>query len=381
MLLALAVLAAAAVTSRPPTPATAQPWQVSAPSGPEAPTSTPTPPEAVSAPASTRPSADSESQVITIAFGGDVHGEKQIRRALERGQQPLAGMAPALSAADLTIVNLETAVGDGGQPADKQHTFLAPRPLLGALRSVGVDVVSLANNHSLDYGWRTLRGGLRWLSEAGLAAVGAGENAAEAYAPHVVDVRGRRIAVVGLTRVIPNRQWAAGTDRPGLASGYDLRSATAAVRAAKAVAHHVVVIVHWGAELADCPDENQVTLARALQEAGADVVAGHHPHVLQGIDHGSRRLIAYSLGNLLWYSTGELTRLSGVLSVTLGPEGVVAWQLHPAVVDPSGSPLPAGEEDAKRARERLALLPGHPTCLPPAPSPAPIAPAGETSTP
>ncbi|MDQ3932170.1 MAG: CapA family protein [Actinomycetota bacterium] len=322
----------------------------------------------------------SEPQAITIAFGGDVHGEKQIRRALETGQQPLAGMAAVLSAADLAIVNLETAVGDGGQPVDKQHTFLAPRALLGALRAAGVDVVSLANNHSLDYSWPTLRVGLRWLAEGGLAAVGAGENAVEAYAPHVVEVRGRRLAVLGLTRVIPRRQWAARTDRPGLASGYDLRTAVAAVRAATAVADHVVVVVHWGTELADCPDENQVILAKALQEAGAAVVVGHHPHVLQGIDHGSRRLIAYSLGNLLWYSTGPLTRLSGVLTVTLRPEGVVAWHLHPAVVEPSGSPLPAGEEDAKRARERLALLPDHPACLPPASSPTTNVPDGGSSS-
>ncbi|MDP8927750.1 MAG: CapA family protein, partial [Actinomycetota bacterium] len=364
VLLALAVLLGmAAVSPRPSTPATVEQGQVASPSDLEAPLAPLTPSEVPTSPAITRPSTGSASHAISIAFGGDVHGEKQIRRALEAGRQPLAALAPVLSAADLAIVNLETAVGDGGQAADKQHTFLAPRALLAALGGAGVDVVSLANNHSLDYGWTTLRSGLHWLAEAGLAAVGAGENAAEAYAPHVVEVRGRRVAVVGLTRVIPRREWAAGNDRPGVASGYDLRTATAAVRAATAVADHVVVVVHWGAELANCPDDKQVTLGRALQEAGADVVVGHHPHVLQGIDHESGRLIAYSLGNLLWYSTGPATRLSGVLSVTLGPEGVVGWQFHPAIVDPSGAPLLAGVEDDSRAHERLTLLPAHPACL------------------
>lgn len=325
-----------------------------------------TPDATVAAP---RPAAASEPHAITIAFGGDVHGEKQIRRALEAGEQPLAGVAPVLAAADLAIVNLETALGDGGLPADKQHTFLAPRTLLVAMREAGVDVVSLANNHSLDYGWATLRSGLAWLDDAGLAAVGVGEDAASAYAPHVVELRGARVAVVGLTRVIPHRQWAAGRDRPGLASGYDLKGAAAAVRAATAAAEHVIVTVHWGTEHEDCPDGDQLTLARVLHDAGADVVVGHHPHVLQGVDHGPRGLTAYSLGNLLWYSTGPVTGLSGVLTVTLGTEGVHGWQFHPAVVTARGSPLPAGEDDGKRARERLELLPGHPACLHPTASP------------
>lgn len=369
MLLTLAVLGAAVASSRAPTRATAEQRSATTPPSPDAPTTTITPAGATAAPAIIHLPARSDPYPITIAFAGDVHGEKQIRRALEAGKQPLAQMAPVLSAADLAIVNLETAVGDGGQAADKQHTFLAPRALLAALRDAGVDVVSLANNHSLDYGWPTLRSGLAWVGEAGLAAVGVGEDAAKAYAPHVVEVRGRRVAVVGLTRVIPRRQWAAGAARPGLASGYDLPTAAAAVRAGAAAADHVVVVVHWGTELANCPDHHQVTLARALHEAGADVVVGHHPHVLQGVDHGLHGLTAYSLGNLLWYSTGPVTGLSGVLSVTLGPEGVGGWQLHPAVVDTSGAPLPAGEEDTKRVRERLKLLPVHPACLRPTPSP------------
>lgn len=351
------------ISSRPPVHATAEQRSAPFPTGPGSPTPTPTTAGAILSPV--RSPAASEPYPVTIAFAGDVHGEKQIRRALEAGEQPLAAMAPVLSAADLTVVNLETAVGDGVQAADKQHTFLAPRALLAALRDAGVDAVTVANNHSLDYGWATLRRGLRWVREAGLAAVGAGENAAEAYAPHVFEVRGRRVAVVGLTRVLPRRYWAAGGERPGLASGYDSGAAAGAVRAAAAVADHVAVVVHWGMELADCPDENQLTLARALHEAGADVVVGHHPHVLQAVDHRSRRLTAYSLGNFLWYSSRPLTRLSGVLTVSLDSDGLAGWQFHPAVVSPSGAPLPAGEEDASRARQRLTLLPDHPACLRP----------------
>jgi poly-gamma-glutamate capsule biosynthesis protein CapA/YwtB (metallophosphatase superfamily) len=301
---------------------------------------------------------------VVVAFAGDVHAELQIARTLHDGGNPLEAMAPVFARADVTVVNLETAVGTGGEPAVKAYTFLAPPTLWSALASAGVDVVSLANNHSLDFGAGLLPSMLEESRRHGVQPVGAGMDAAEAYAPAIFDVGGRRVAVVGLTRVIPRVEWAATSTRPGLASAYDDSVAVAAVERAAEQADHVVVTIHWGREGADCVDEHQKRLGDRLVAAGADVVAGHHPHVLQAIVAKGPSMIAYSLGNFVWYTQGPVGRLTGVLLVTLDDGGVAGWELSPAVIGPSGSPAPAVGADAAAIEERVRRLSDSPAPCP-----------------
>jgi hypothetical protein len=298
---------------------------------------------------------------VTIAFTGDVHGERQIGEAIERGDDPLAAIAPVLGSADLTVVNVETAVGTIPDPdeeaeaeADKSYTFLSSPALWNVLAGAGVDVVNLANNHSLDFGTDVLTGMLDASRAAGLTPVGAGVDATEAYAPAVFTIGGQRIAVVGLTRVIPRPDWAAGDGHPGLASAYVDEWAADAVRRASLEADHVVVTIHWGQEGADCPDEDQLRLSEVLLDAGAAVVAGHHPHVLQAVVQHDAGLVAYSLGNFLWYTQGPVGRLTGVLTVSLDRHGVADWDLVPAIIGPDGSPEPVTGEEADAALSRLA---------------------------
>jgi poly-gamma-glutamate capsule biosynthesis protein CapA/YwtB (metallophosphatase superfamily) len=284
---------------------------------------------------------------VTLAFGGDVHGERQIASALAAGEDLLGEVAPFLSGADLAMVNLETPVGSSGTAAAKTYTFQAPRVLLSALAGAGVDVVSVANNHTLDQGLAGLRETLVNTGSAGLVSVGAGETATAAYAPAVFDLRGIRVAVVGLSRVFPRPDWAATDERPGLASGYDTARAVDAVRAARDVADHVVVLVHWGTERAACPDTSQVDLAEALHAAGARVVVGAHPHVWQGLARPrADQLTAFSLGNFVWYAGSEDTGRTGVLTVTLDRQGVTDVAVHPFRVAPDGAPRATTDADA-----------------------------------
>lgn len=374
LLAAAALTLLAVVPRRGPAPLDAA---VAAPTASPAPTATPVPtaPSPTDAPAPTAappqpsegvggpaPAASTTTPPATVvlAFAGDSHGERQIGAALLRGDDPLAAIAPVLSAADVAVVNLETAVGSRGTAGDKSYTFQAPPVLLDALRASGVDVVSVANNHSLDFGVEAL---LETVAEArarDVAPIGAGRDEREAYAAHVVDVRGTRIAFVGLTRVIPEPEWAATADRPGLASAYTVTRAAEAIRSAAATADHVVAVLHWGQERADCPDEHQVRLATALHDAGATVVVGAHPHVWQGVAApAAGRLTAFSLGNFLWYASGEVSGLTAVLTVELGPEGVTGWELTPAVIGPDGGPVPVTGELADRLRHRAdRLVPG-----------------------
>ncbi|MBW3621023.1 MAG: CapA family protein [Actinobacteria bacterium] len=285
---------------------------------------------------------------VTLAFVGDVHGEQQIATALAAGTDLLDEAAAVLSAADLAIVNLETPVGTAGTAAAKSYSFQAPPALVTALAGAGVDVVSVANNHALDRGVVGLRETLALARAAGLATVGGGDDAAAAYAPARFEVGGLRIAVVGLSRVLPAASWAAGVDTPGLASAYDTSRAVDAVRAARAGADHVVVVVHWGSERSACPDTTQVDLAEALHAAGARVVVGAHPHRVQGIARPAPgQLTAFSLGNFLWYAAGEESGRTGVLTVTLDRAGVVDAGVAPFRIGPDGAPRATTDADAE----------------------------------
>jgi poly-gamma-glutamate capsule biosynthesis protein CapA/YwtB (metallophosphatase superfamily) len=292
---------------------------------------------------------------ITIAFGGDVNGEPPILQQLLAGAPIFDDLATVFEPADLAMVNLETAVGTAGSPADKQFTFQAPEELVVGLRDAGVDVVSLANNHALDYGPEAMLETIELAEAAGLQVVGAGVDAAAAYAPALVDIRGVRIAVVGLTRVYPVVEWAATEDRPGMANAYDEDAAVAAVEAAAEQADRVVVMIHWGRELAQCPADHQLSLADRLTAAGADVVAGHHPHVLQGIEEINGGTVAFSLGNLVFPSFREETRATGLLVATL-TEDATAHELVPARIDDRGSPRLLEGDAATAALARVDSL-------------------------
>lgn len=299
---------------------------------------------------------------VRVAATGDVHGERHIGTAAQAGVNPLRNLAPVFADADVSIINLETAVGVLGAPEPKTYTFQAPPELLDRVAESGVDVVSLANNHALDYGVTALFETIDNARARGLAVVGAGRDAAEAYAPAIIDVDGVRVGVVGLSRVL-SPHWHAGPNRPGIASAYDDGAAVAAVRAAAEAAEVVVVAIHWGAEYTDCPDPHQRRLARLLVDAGADVIAGHHPHVLQGID--TRRddaVVAMSLGNTVWYHDRPPSNLTGVLVADVTPSTVDA-RLVPAVIARDGTPGLVDGDAARVILDRVAARrPGGPVC-------------------
>jgi Bacterial capsule synthesis protein PGA_cap len=194
---------------------------------------------------------------VTLAFGGDIHFESPIAERLASSPASvLAPIARVLRRADLAMVNLETAVTDRGAPEPKEFTFRAPESAFAAIRSGGVDVVTVANNHGMDYGVVGMRETLESARRARLPLVGAGANAAQAYAPMRRTVHGQRIAIIGATQVLDDhliRSWTVGPRKPGLASAKQEARLLRAVRAARATSDTVVVYVHWGKELTSCP--------------------------------------------------------------------------------------------------------------------------------
>ncbi len=303
------------------------------------------------------PSPTPRPQAVTIAFGGDVHFEGLSASALTGG---LTAITPLLSAADVTMVNLETAITDRGIRQPKDFTFRAPATAFAALRAAGVDVVTEANNHGVDYGVVGLRDSIAAARAAHFPVVGVGLDADAAYAPWRVTVKGQRLAFFGATHVLDDAlrsSWTAGVGQPGLASAYEEARLLRAVRTARRDADTVVVYLHWGAERHGCPIPRQHDIARKLAAAGADIVVGSHAHVLLGAGMLGRTLVSYGLGNFVFYARGGLGAQTGVFTVTVTGRHVDRYAWAPAVIA-RGVPVPLSGTAADAAQRRWTALRG-----------------------
>ena len=289
---------------------------------------------AVAAPGRREPVGILAVRPLRLAAVGDVKFD---------GSDPWTGADEVLRAADIATANLETAVSLGGSPvADKEYTFRgSPRALHSMASTAGVDVVSLANNHALDYGREAFLDTIRHARAAGLATVGGGGNLAGARRPALVEAGGLRIAFLGYSDVNPYG-FLASESAPGTAQAVEEWIA-ADVRRARRAADLVVVWFHWGIELHAEPIESQERFAAAALNAGAKVVLGAHPHVLGPVSTPrARSLVAWSLGNFVFPSFREETVRTGILLVRLDARGVRGHDLLPYRIE-GFRPLPLNE--------------------------------------
>lgn len=280
-----------------------------------------------------------------MAFAGDVHFAE--RTATRLAADPATAFGPSaavLSAADLTMVNLETAIAVGGAAQNKSFTFEAPPSAFTALKDAGVDVATMANNHGADYGSRGLGQTLTAISASQFPVVGIGANADAAYAAYYKTVNGVRVAILAATQVQDETlaNFTATASSPGVASAFT-EQFLAGVRAAKARADVVVVYVHWGTEYSSCPNPLQQSLAASLSAAGATAVVGTHAHVLQGAGwRPDGTYVAYGLGNYYWWrSFGNDQDDNGVLTLTVRPGKVVSAAFSPSQLNSQGIGEPA----------------------------------------
>ncbi len=296
---------------------------------------------------------------VTLAFAGDVHFQLNAAGLLDdpRGLGPISR---ALSDADVTMVNLESAITERGtwdpkdleKPADR-YWFRAPPRALDVLADAGVDVVTMANNHGVDLGAIGLHDTLRAAAHAPLAVVGVGRDRAHAFAPHRVRVHGTDLAFLaadGSQLESSSSTWTAGRRTPGLAAAREPRPRVLlhAVRRADREVDVVVVYLHWGREQQACPTPRQHTTARALVAAGADVIVGSHAHVLLGSGWQQDTYVNYGLGNFVWYH--DKSPETGVLRLRLEDGKVVSDQWTPArIATLGGRPLPLSGAARHRA--------------------------------
>lgn len=279
---------------------------------------------------------------VELEAVGDITFGEQVGPSIARygAAYPWRYVAPTLRHADITVGNLETSVSKRGAAAVKEYTFRGVPSALKPLHTLaGFDVLTLANNHTVDYGKDALLDTVRAVHAAGILSIGAGATSFQARRPAILVEGGLRVALLGYSDVNP-LGFSATSSSPGTAKA-DVATIDADVRAARRRADVVVCFFHWGTELHADPDSRQGMLADACVRSGASVVLGAHPHVLGAVIRPTARtLVAWTLGNFVFPSSG-ITARTGILRVELGASGVSGYRMLPVVID-GFQPRPVG---------------------------------------
>jgi poly-gamma-glutamate capsule biosynthesis protein CapA/YwtB (metallophosphatase superfamily) len=260
-----------------------------------------------------------QHQLITIAAVGDMMlgGSAQSTMEQQGYDYPFATTRHILEAAHLTIGNLETPLTNQGAPiTEKQFLFRnPPEKVAPALKRAGFDIVSLANNHTLDYGAQGLHDTLQALEQNAIRHHGAGINSTEARKPAIFELpNGQKAGFLAYSCTFPEEFWAT-SNGAGTAFCHEQHVRADVAKLAEQRTDIIVVSFHWGAERAKELRPYQPLLAHAAIDAGADLVIGHHPHILQGVEHYRAGLILYSLGNFTFGSRTLQARTSVVANI------------------------------------------------------------------
>lgn len=240
---------------------------------------------------------------------------------------PFAAVSERLQQADIIIGNLEAPLTSSGEEfLGKKFRFRVDPSAVEAIRESGFTHLALANNHILDYGSTGLQQTIKTLDAAGVAHFGAGADLDAARRSWITEIKGVKIAFLSYSLVYPEEFFAT-KGRAGTAPGYPPYY-TEDIKLARSTADYVVVSFHWGEEGAKFPKPYQQTTARKAIDAGADVVLGHHPHVLQGVEYYGRGVIFYSLGNFTFGSMSRNSASSMIARITLD-DGVKEVEVIP----------------------------------------------------
>jgi len=272
-----------------------------------------------------------DSEEIVLRFAGDLllvnHYESAVGLDVSRGFREF----DLLSTADIGMVNLESPVTLRGTRMEKPFTFRMHPRFLPALNDAGIDIVNLANNHIYDFDSTGLFDTIFYLDSVGMQYVGAGRNFDDAHRPVLAEIKGKRIAFFGYYK--GGEAPAAGETEPGVASR-ELELIQDDIRMARNrdSVDYVIVNLHWGNEKETIPKVEHVEFARQLIDMGVDVIVGHHPHVLQGVEYYQGGIIAYSLGNFIFGGNSRHTYDTAILEISI-KNNLLSYGLLPVRID------------------------------------------------
>ncbi|MGA3159961.1 MAG: CapA family protein [Terracidiphilus sp.] len=271
---------------------------------------------------------------VSFAVAGDVIPHGAVRAAAAAAGDGAAGwsalfadVADVFQHADFGFVNLETPVAPEHSRGTKEFMFDAPVALVDALKASGIKIVSSANNHMMDQGWAGFAETREHLRERGMLFAGTGDTAQQSWQPVITETNGIKVGWLGMTRWLNGNRNPDKDDQPHVnffpypgeskgAPGMDEAGVLEAVKKARAECDFLVVSIHWGTEYATAPRPEDVEMAHQMLDAGATVIVGHHPHVLQPVEtyrtqDGRDVVIFYSLGNFL--SNQSRTYVDGLM--------------------------------------------------------------------
>jgi len=272
---------------------------------------------------------DPPTDGLVLSFGGDVMlGNWIVDRAERTGYDYFfKNIKSFFTEADISFCNLESPFTHTGVPFEKEYVFKVPPDLVKILSSAGIDVVSLANNHMMDYGEKGLINTMDTLKKHDILYCGAGRNKSEASKDVIIGKSGIRFGFLSYSMTFPKEFWA-GEDKAGTAYPYEdemIRS----IEELDKTADIIIVSFHWGAEKSNYPKDYQIQFAHKAIDCGADIIIGHHPHVIQGVEIYRDKVIFYSLGNLVFGSYSPYAKIGVISQVYINKKSIEKVQITP----------------------------------------------------
>jgi poly-gamma-glutamate capsule biosynthesis protein CapA/YwtB (metallophosphatase superfamily) len=284
----------------------------------------------------------------TVIFGGDLNFAYKFELAMQVRPIKVFALWKCIGKYDLMMVNLENAVTQSVDSVKKEFVFKMKPEYLSQLRSAGISIVNCANNHTADFGVEGILETTQQLDSAGIRHTGIGRNLAESRKPVVLKVNDVRIGFLGYGG---SRAFIASRTQPGTTSRAPWLIFEDIKRLRPRV-DFIVINLHWGDELESKPDSNQITLAHRMIENGADLIVGHHPHVLQGIERYQGKVISYSLGNFVFGGNSKSANSETAVLKVRFTKGTMEVQPIPVSIR-NWQPVPADSSVSHRVLRRL----------------------------
>jgi gamma-polyglutamate biosynthesis protein CapA len=303
--------------------------------------------------ATLRPARDN----VTFIAAGDVMLDRRVKIYMsEKGSiYPFGKITGFVKRHDLSFCNLEGPVSVRGKQVPKAYSFRFDPALLDGLRNTGFNMYSLANNHMLDYGGEALLDTVAFMEQQGYFYSGAGKNSKEASSARYLEINGIKFAfIANVDFGMEGWQDSAGGGVPQAFDKKPISEITSEIEKAKKQADFVIVSFHWGEEYKNFPNKRQKSISHSCIDSGADLVIGHHPHVMQGVEKYKGKIILYSLGNFVFDQRFPRTREAMVFCCNFTQKGITGAYLLPVRII-KGRPDFASGRDASQIKDKIIL--------------------------